>query len=72
MRQKGTIFWQVINVPKLVERTADPRGDVWYHARSALIQAVSGVTLEQFMANFNQLVTAAAATDSSFYEQRTR
>ena len=68
--QTGTIFWQVVDVPKLVEKTADPRGDVWYHARSALIQAVSGATLEQFMSNFNTLVETAAATDAPFYDQR--
>merc|ERR1719378_551896 len=54
----------------MVERTADPKGDVWYHARSSLIQAVSSVTLEQFMASFNAIVAKAAATDAAFYEQR--
>ena len=54
----------------MIERTGDPKGDVWYHARSALIQAVSGVTLEQFMGNFNHLVTTAAAMDADFYAQR--
>jgi len=67
---QGTIFWQVVDVPRMVERTGDPRGDVWYHARSALIQAVSAVTLEQFMSDFNALVSQAAATDGPFYEQR--
>ena len=67
---EGTIFWQVVDVPRMIERTGDPKGDVWYHARSALIQAVSAVTLEQFMASFNTIVSRAAATDSAFYEQR--
>ena len=67
---EGTIFWQVVDVPRMIERTGDPKGDVWYHARSALIQAVSAVTLEQFMASFNSIVSRAAATDSAFYEQR--
>merc|ERR1719218_240854 len=67
---EGQIFWQVSNVAKMIERTGDPKGDVWYHARSALIQAVSAVTLEQFMASFNSIVSRAAATDSAFYEQR--
>ena len=67
---EGTIFWQVSDVPKMIERTGDPKGDVWYHARSALIQAVSLVTLETFMASFNEIVLKAAATDRAFYEER--
>merc|ERR1719240_1042799 len=54
----------------MIERTGDPKGDVWYHARSALIQAVSTVTLETFMASFNGIVQHAASTDKAFYDER--
>merc|ERR1712176_1638006 len=47
---EGTIFWQVVDVPKMIQATGDPRGDMWYHARSSLIQAISRVSLEEFMA----------------------
>merc|ERR1712196_83831 len=67
---EGTIFWQVTDVAKMIERTGDPKGDVWYHARSALIQAVSLVTLETFMASFNSIVLEAAAMDDDFYSER--
>merc|ERR1711924_475594 len=67
---EGTIFWQVSDVAKMIKRTGDPKGDVWYHARSALIQAVSLVTLETFMASFNAIVHEAAATDKAFYDER--
>merc|ERR1711998_723665 len=67
---EGQIFWQVSDVPRMIERTGDPKGDVWYHARSALIQAVSLVTLETFMSSFNSIVHNAAATDAAFYEER--
>ena len=67
---EGTIFWQVIDVAKMIQRTGDPKGDVWYHAHSALIQAVSTVTLETFMASFNAIVQQAAATDKPFYDER--
>merc|ERR1711998_825587 len=67
---EGTIFWQVTDVAKMIERTGDHKGDVWYHARSALIQAVSLVTLETFMASFNAIVQQAAATGKAFYEAR--
>jgi hypothetical protein len=65
---EGTIFWQVSDVAKMIKRTGDPKGDVWYHARSALIQAVSTVTLETFMASFNAIVQQAAAMDKPFYD----
>lgn len=67
---EGQIFWQVSDVAKMIERTGDPKGDVWYHARSALIQAVSKVTLETFMQSFNTIVLEAAATDKAFYDAR--
>merc|ERR1719353_1415315 len=67
---EGTIFWQVHDVAKMIERTGDPKGDVWYHARSALIQAVSLNTLESFMASFNAIVIKAVAMDEPFYAER--
>merc|ERR1719313_2801982 len=54
----------------MIERTGDPKGDVWYHARSALIQAVSTVTFETFMKSFNSIVLDAAAPDKAFYDAR--
>merc|ERR1719231_1717860 len=54
----------------MIERTGDPKGDVWYHARSSLIQAVSLVTLETFMFSFNSIVLKAAAMDEAFYAER--
>jgi len=67
---EGTIFWQVIDVPKMIQTTGDPKGDVWYHARSAMIQAVSQVTLEGFMSKFNDIVSKAVQIDDSFYSER--
>jgi len=67
---EGQIFWQVTDVSKMIERTGDPKGDVWYHARSALIQAISLVTLETFMSSFNSIVLKAANMDEPFYAER--
>merc|ERR1711959_550510 len=67
---EGTIFWQVVDVPTMIMKTGDPKGDVWYHARSAMIQAVSKVTLEVFMAEFNDIVTKASQVDDDFYSER--
>merc|ERR1712100_547927 len=67
---EGTIFWQVVDVPKMIQTTGDPKGDVWFHARSSMIQAVARVTLEAFMAEFNDIVTKAAGVDDTFYSER--
>merc|ERR1719436_1211802 len=40
----------------MISATADPEGDVWHHARSALIEAVSNATLADFMSGFNGIV----------------
>merc|ERR1712054_96757 len=67
---EGTIFWQVVDVPKMIQTTGDPKGDVWFHARSYMIQAVSRVTLEVFMAEFNSIVTKALSAEDTFYSDR--
>jgi len=67
---EGTIFWQVVDVPKMIQTTGDPKGDVWFHARSAMIQAVSRVSLEVFMAEFNEIVNKASKADDGFYSER--
>jgi len=76
LRIEGTIFWKVVDVGKLLNRTADPAGDVWYKARSVLIGAVSKVDLQTFMDSFNSLIQAAFqeqekdAVDVAFYVDR--
>jgi len=67
---EATIFWQVLDVPKMIQTTGDPKGDVCFHAHGYMIQAVSRVTLEVFMAEFNDIATKAAAADDAFYMDR--
>merc|ERR1712070_594337 len=67
---EGTIFWQVVDVPKMIQTTGDPKGDVWFHARSAMIQAVSRVNLEVFMAEFNDIVNKAFVAEDTFFSDR--
>merc|ERR1712083_458589 len=67
---EGTIFWQVTDVPLMIQATGDPKGDVWYHVRSTLIQAVFRVTLETVMAQFNEIVTKATAEDDALFVER--
>jgi len=66
---EGTIVWQVLDVPTMFSQTSDPKGDVWYHARQRLVQAVSRVTLENFMDDFSSLASKAIH-DDPFYEER--
>merc|ERR1711953_630277 len=51
----GTIFWKVTDVSQMINTTSDPEGDVWHHSRSALIQAVSKITLQNFMSHFGNI-----------------
>jgi regulator of protease activity HflC (stomatin/prohibitin superfamily) len=73
----GALFWQVVNVSKTIMATADPQGDVWHHARSSMIQAVSNTTLQGFMDDFNGIVARAfeqekmdATREDGFYYVR--
>jgi regulator of protease activity HflC (stomatin/prohibitin superfamily) len=72
LRLDGTIFWKVSNVGKMMNTTSDPEGDVWHHSRSALIQAVSKITLQNFMASFSKITTDAYAIQAAdgFYGDR--
>ncbi|HEY1016866.1 MAG TPA: SPFH domain-containing protein [Herpetosiphonaceae bacterium] len=66
-----TFFWQLVDVEAMVVTTDDVPGDVCAHARSAIIQAVSQVTMEQFLGMFNQIVHAAVIeADATFYVER--
>merc|ERR1712087_28225 len=72
LRLEGQIFWKIIDVRRLIDATDDPAGDVWQHARSALIQAVSDQPLNAFMAGFNAIVMQAfrtQATDGVYSER---
>jgi regulator of protease activity HflC (stomatin/prohibitin superfamily) len=66
-----TFFWRIVGVEAMVSVTDDTPGDICSHARSAIIQSVSQVTLEQFLAAFNGVVHAAVIeADDPFYAER--
>jgi len=69
---EGTVFWQITNVTKMIQATPDPEGDVWHHARSALIEAVSNTTLADFMAGFNNIIMESFHRQAAdgFYKDR--
>jgi len=66
-----TFFWQIVDVEAMIRTTDDAPGDICSHARSSIIQSVSQVNLEKFLAAFNQVVHAAViANDDQFYVER--
>ena len=66
-----TFFWQIVDVEAMVRATDDAPGDVCSHARSAIIQSTSQVTLEQFLSAFNDIVREAVLeSDDAFYTER--
>lgn len=66
-----TFFWQIVDVARMVAATDDAPGDVCSHARSQIIQAVSQVSLERFLAGFNPIIGAAVLNpDDRFYADR--
>jgi hypothetical protein len=66
-----TFFWQIVDVERMLRATDDAPGDVCSHARSDIIQAVSQVSLERFLAAFNEVIGAAVLSDADpFYAER--
>lgn len=68
----GTVFWQVSDIEKMVNATADPEGDTWQKARAKLVSELAKVTLEQFMDNLTHVTVNAfqSAQGDSFFEER--
>ncbi len=66
-----TFFWQIVDVERMIRSTDDTPGDICSHARSAIIQSVSQVSLEQFLSEFNRVVRGAVLeSDTVFYTER--
>lgn len=66
-----TFFWGIDDLEKMIATTDDTPGDICSHARSAILQAVSQVTLEQFLASFNEIIRVTTLEgDTSFYTNR--
>ncbi len=66
-----TFFWQISDLEQMIRATDDTTGDICSHARSMIIQAVSKVTLEQFLEEFNNVVGGAVLRqDDPFYDDR--
>ncbi len=66
-----TFFWQIVDVAAMVQATDDTSGAICAHVRSLIIQSVSQVSLERFLAGFNAIVRQAVlGVDDGFYAER--
>ncbi len=66
-----TFFWQIVDVEAMIKTTDDTPGDICSHARSAIIQSVSQVPLEEFLDAFNNIVREAVLeVEDAFYSER--
>lgn len=65
-----TFFWQIADVAAMLASTDDAPGDLCSHARSQIIQAVSLLSLQGFLSDFNACVSGAVQGETYFYERR--
>jgi len=67
---EGTFFWEVVDLPKMVNITGDTSGDLCNHARSQFIRMVSKVTLKEFMEEMHNIAARVHKENPDFYERR--
>jgi len=67
---EGTFFWEVVDLPRMVQTTGDTSGDLCNHARSQFIKHVAQVTLKEFMDDLNSISNKVYMEDATFYASR--
>jgi len=65
-----TMFWEVVDLPKLVRATGNLPGDIFNQARSQFIKHVAKVTLKAFMEELHTISETVHQGDYAFYESR--
>lgn len=65
-----TMFWEVVDLPKLVRATGNLPGDVFNQARSQFIKHVAQVTLKAFMEQLHTISKTVHEEDLAFYDSR--
>merc|ERR1712232_1001157 len=72
IRVRGMLYWKVADVNTMIGTTSDPVGDVWHHARAALISVVSNHTLEEFINSVKAIESRAEEIQKTdgFYAHR--
>merc|ERR1712146_237176 len=59
MGVQGVIFFQMLNVSKMMKETQDPVGDVWQHCRTSMLQAVSENKFQKFLESLSNVTERA-------------
>merc|ERR1711988_336683 len=67
---EGTFFWEVTDLPLMVQTTGDTSGDICNHARSQFIKHVARVNLKEFMDDLNCISNKVYEEDTHFYSSR--
>merc|ERR1711881_816499 len=67
---EGTFFWEVVDLPLMVQTTGDTSGDICSHARSQFIKHVAQVSLKEFMDDLNCISNKVYKEDPLFYSSR--
>merc|ERR1719453_829861 len=67
---EGTFFWEVVDLPLMVQTTGDTSGDICAHARSQFIKHVAQATLKEFMDDLDSISNKVYMQDSGFYGSR--
>lgn len=65
-----TMFWDVLDLPKLIRSTGNLPGDIYNQARSQFIKHVAHVTLKEFMGQLHTLSSSIHEEDQGFYDSR--
>lgn len=67
---EGTFFWEVVDLPLMVQTTGDTSGDICAHARSQFIKNVAKYTLKEFMDDLSAISSRVHTEDVGFYQSR--
>ena len=66
-----TFFWEIADLERMIATSSDAPGDICAQARSYILQAISQVSLEEFLATFNEVIHKAVFEgDAAFYTER--
>mmetsp|Transcript_38068 Transcript_38068/g.89106 ORF Transcript_38068/g.89106 Transcript_38068/m.89106 type:complete len:792 (+) Transcript_38068:93-2468(+) len=67
---EGTFFWEVVDLPRMVQTTGDTSGDICSRARSQFIKHCARVTLKEFMEDLSAISVQVFEQDVDFYSSR--
>jgi len=67
---EGTIFWQVVDLERMVRTTGDTSGDICNNTRSQFIKHVARVDLKVFMDDLSKICNQVHQENQEFYTSR--